>query len=177
MKENFYYNPLKLIFYGIKGLFPPYLIFCEICIVLFLFIGAKYNIVSLNFFDISDYLSISITGLSFTLAIFVAVNNLFDIEELSILATYKDKKNKREGEALFKLLSPFILTSLIFLVTGLSSLLLPAITFHISSTVKNILIILYLSLLSLGLLSLFNLTNSLLNHIYHKAYRKSKNNK
>src|SRR5699024_11357689 len=169
----FYYNPFKLIKLGYKGLFPPYLIVIEICIIILFILLIKFDCVNLSFFDISDYLGLSITGLSFTLAIFVAVNNLFTTEELSILASYKEENDKVAGRTLYELLAPFGFTSMIFLITGLCSLIFPAITVEIPVFLWKILVTIFLCIFSLGLLSLFNLTNSLLNHIYHKAYRNS----
>lgn len=173
MQNNFYNNPIKLVIYGYKGLFPPYLIISEILIVLFMLLGIKFDYLNLGFFNISDYLGFSITGLSFTLAIFVAVRNLFEVEELNVLANFKGEKDKIEGQILYELLSPFSFTSMIFLITGLSSLIFPAISIEFSTDTWRLLVVLFISVFSLGLLSLFNLTNSVLNHIYHKSKRKS----
>src|SRR5690625_3828075 len=111
MKENFYNNPLKIIWYGKKAILPTYLWIIWAIIILFLVIGLFSGYIDFSSFNIKNYLTPTITGLSFTLALFIAEKNIFDMGELKQLAKHKKKNDRFAGIALLKLFSPFIFTA------------------------------------------------------------------
>ncbi|MCM3511627.1 hypothetical protein [Carnobacterium inhibens] len=172
MKKNFYNNPLKVIWHGRKSLLPSYLVIIWSSMTLFLILGPKLGWTDYEFFRIESYLSSSITGLSFTLALFVANKNVFNNDELKKLKRHTVKGDKHPGRALSELLAPFVFTSMLFLLTGILSLLVPFLNFILTANTNNYLISIYLSLMVLGLCSLFNLVMTILNDIFHSIDRK-----
>lgn len=171
MKKNFYNNPLKIIWYGKSALLPAYLWTIWIITTFFLLIGVCSGYISFSSFNINNYLTATITGLSFTLALFVAVRNVFNMDELKLLAKYKGNNDPFAGMTLLKLFAPFIFTASIFLILGIVSLLAPHIIFKFDYYVSEFLKALFLSIFSLGMISLFNLLNMMFNDLYHKAQR------
>lgn len=165
MKGNFYENPIKLIIVGREGVFPNYILVCWILITGFLFFGNYYNIFSFSYFAVGDFLGYCITGLSFTLALFVATRNVFTVEELGTLIKHK------KGELFYNLLAPFQFTSLLFLILGIISMVAQFLTIKITKNVFEIFAIVFISMFILALLSLFNLTNMTFNNIFHTAKR------
>src|SRR5699024_964971 len=171
MKKNFYNNPLKIIWYGKKALLPNYLWIIWIIIVSFFSIGLYYKNIDFSSFDIHKYLSPTFIGLSFTLALFVAQRNIFDMEDLKQFVRYKGKNDPFKGVALLELFAPFIFTAVVFLVLGIASLITPYISISVDSCISAFLKVFYISVFSLGIISLFNLLNMMFNDLYHKAYR------
>lgn len=172
MKNNFYNNPLKLIWVARSNLLPPYLISIWVLLILFMLIGTiVFDFIDFSNFTIDNYFSASTTGLTFTLALFTAQKNVFKPEELKVLAEHRDKKDKFKGKALVELLGPFVFTGLVFLLTGTLSLIVPFINIELSSFLEKVLIQGYIDLLVLGLFSLFNLVVTMLNDVYHSVNR------
>lgn len=172
MKDNFYRNPLRIIWTARSNLLPIYLVVAWLCIVVLLAVGTLvFDFINFSIFSISNYFTASLTGLTFTLAIFTAERNVFKTEELAVLANHKEPGDKFEGRALLELLGPFVFTSLIFLITGTLALLVPYINFKCTETWSIIFTQIYLDLLVLGLFSLFNLVITMLNDVYHSVKR------
>ncbi|MBO0466656.1 hypothetical protein JZO73_03815 [Enterococcus plantarum] len=172
MKKNFYNNPIKLIWIARNSLLPSYLMLIWLLIILFLFFGTfVFNYIELSSFSIDKYFSASTTGLTFTLALFTAEKNVFKIDELKAFADYVDKEGKNKGKPLLDFLAPFVFTSLVFLITGTLSLIVPFINVNVSDKVAEMLIQVYLNLLLLGLFGLFNLVVTMLNDVYHSVSR------
>lgn len=175
MENNFYNNPIKLIWRARANLLPKYLFFIWIIIVLTLFFGTmRFDFINFSSFSISNYFSASTTGLTFTLALFTAEKNVFQATELKKLAEYQGEKDEYRGKALIELLGPFVFTALVFLVTGTLSLIVPFIKISLPSFVLSLFIQIYIVLLILGLFSLFNLVVTMLNDVYHSVTRDEK---
>ncbi|MFL2101318.1 hypothetical protein [Desemzia sp. FAM 23989] len=172
MKSNFYNNPIKLVWLASANLLPNYLFVLWILIIVFLFLGTViFDFISFDTFSIASYFSASLTGLTFTLALFTAEKNVFKEKELKILANYQGKNDKYKGQALIELLGPFVFTALLFLITGTLSLIVPFIKLELSSDTTILLIQGYIDILLLGLFSLFNLVMIMLNDVYHSVNR------
>lgn len=171
MEKNFYNNPLKIIWHGKKAILPIYLWIIWIIIIAFLLIGLCYDYIDFSSFDIHKYLPSTITGLSFTLALFVAEKNVFNMEELKQFAEHQGVNDPIKGIVLLELFAPFIFTAGVFLVLSIASLITPYISFNIDYSLSEFLKLLYISGFSLGIISLFNLLNMMFNDLYHKAHR------
>lgn len=172
MKENFYNNPLKIIWKSKSNLMPNYLILTWIIFLLVSLVGVTcFDFMDFSSFQIGTYFSVSSTGLTLTLALFVAGKNAFSEEDLKKLAMYKNEKGV-QGQALIDFLGPFVFTALLFLLTGLLSLFGPYFVFPIKKEFMEIIKVLYVNILFLGLLSLFNLVITMLNDVYASAFRR-----
>ncbi|MFK3814877.1 hypothetical protein [Bacillus halotolerans] len=172
MDENFYNNPLKVIWNSRKNLMPNYLI---VLWILFLLVSLAsvlcFDFMDFSSFQIGTYFSVSSTGLTLTLALFVAGKNAFSENDLKTLAQHEDSKGVK-GQALIDFLGPFVFTALLFLVTGLLSLFGPYINLPIKKEYIELIKVFYINILFLGLLSLFNLVITMLNDVYASAFRK-----
>jgi len=172
LNENFYNNPLKIIWKSKRNLMPTYLILIWIIFLLVSLVGVTcFNFMDFSSFQIGTYFSVSSTGLTLTLALFVAGKNAFSEEDLKKLATYKSEE-VMQGQALIDFLGPFVFTALLFLLTGSLSLFSPYFVFPIKEEYIEIIKVLYVNILLLGLLSLFNLVITMLNDVYASAFRK-----
>ncbi len=172
MKENFYNNPLKVIWKSKSNLMPKYLLYPWIIIVLVSLVGVIcFDFMDYASFQIGTYFSVSSTGLTLTLALFVAGKSAFSEDDLKRLATYENDKGV-QGQALIDFLGPFVFTALLFLVTGLLSLFGPYINLPIKKEYVELIKVFYVNILFLGLLSLFNLVITMLNDVYASAFRK-----
>lgn len=172
MKGNFYNNPLKVIWKSRRNLMPNYLI---VLWIIFLLVSLSsvlfFDFMDFSSFQVGSYFSISSTGLTLTLALFVAGKNAFSEDDLKRLAQHENSKGV-QGQALIDFLGPFVFTALLFLVTGLLSLFGPYINLPIKKEYVELIKVLYINILSLGLLSLFNLIITMLNDVYASAFRK-----
>ncbi|MCC3648145.1 MULTISPECIES: hypothetical protein [Cytobacillus] len=172
MKGNFYNNPLKVIWKSKKNLMPIYLILLWITFLLITLGGFLYfDFIDFSSFQIGTYFSVSSTGLTLTLALFVAGKNAFNEEDLKRLANHENSEGVA-GQALIDFLGPFVFTALLFLITGLLSLFGPYIKLPLKQEYMELVKILYINILFLGLLSLFNLVITMLNDVYASALRK-----
>ncbi|MBM7837872.1 hypothetical protein JOC54_001103 [Alkalihalobacillus xiaoxiensis] len=166
MKGNFYNNPLKVIWYSKKNLMPPYLIVLWIIFLIATLIGDfLYGFMDFSSFQVGTYFSVSSTGLTLTLALFVAGKSAFKEEDLKRLA------NHNEGKPLIDFLGPFVFTALLFLITGLLSLFGPYVRLPLTHVYLELIKIAYINILFLGILSLFNLVIIMLNDVYASAFR------
>lgn len=173
MNENFYNNPLKIIWKSKSNLMPNYLYAIWILFVLISLTGATFfDFMDFSSFQIGTYFSVSSTGLTLTLALFVAGKNAFSEEELKRLATHKKNSKAVQGQALIDFLGPFVFTALLFLITGLLSLFGPYINLPLKKEYVEIIKVIFINILFLGLLSLFNLVITMLNDVYASAFRK-----
>lgn len=172
MEGNFYKNPISVIWKAKSNLMPSYLF---IIWMIFLF-GSIIGVFWLDFIDFSsfkmaEYFSISSTGLTLTLALFVAGKDAFSDEDLKKLASYESDEIKK-GQALIDFIGPYVFTALLFLITGLISLFGPFIKTPLDPLYIKIFKICYINMLSLGILSLFNLVITMLNDVFSAAFRK-----
>ena len=173
MKPNFYNNPLKVIWKSKKVLMPKYLTFIWLIILITSFVGSSYfNFLDFTSYKMENYFALSSTGLTLTLALFVAGKNAFNEEDLKILAEYTNDSGVT-GQALIEFLGPYVFTATLFLMTGIISLFTPFIKLELSYKCVISLKILSINILVLGLLSLFNLVITILNDVYAAAHRKS----
>lgn len=173
MKKNFYKNPFTIIWKSKNNLMPSYLVISWIMLLTLSFLGAfLFDFFNFSNLTLSSHFSISSTGLTLTLALFVAGKAAFNDAELKILAQHKPEDGL-QGQALIDFLGPFVFTSLIFFFTGLVSLFAPYLNLNLGSIAITVSKIIYLNLLSLGFFSLFNLVITMLNDVYLKAFRKN----
>lgn len=109
MKGNFYKNPLGIIWKAKSNLMPSYLVIIWIIFLLCSIIGV-FCLVFLDFtsFKMEEYFSISSTGLTLTLALFVAGKGAFSDDDLKKLAIYESDK-VRKGQALIDFIGPYLL--------------------------------------------------------------------
>lgn len=170
MNKDFYNNPFKVIWAGRNEIMPKYLKIIWSTVFIVLCLGLIFNKVDLAGFKAGNYLSVCITGLSFTLALFVATRNIFDIEELKILRDAQDSSGGKQTP-LFDLFAPFIFTALTYLILAIISILAPFIVIEVSEQIHSIGSVIYIMTFILATLSLFNLLNMIFNDIYHKAGR------
>ncbi|EHF2870048.1 hypothetical protein J0953_002545 [Listeria monocytogenes] len=174
MEGNFYSNPLKLIWIARSALLPKYLMIIWILISFILFFGSTiFNFIDFRSFNVANFFTPSITGLTFTLAIFTAARNVFRMDELKILATHKGDNDAFKGRPLLEFLGPFVFTSLIFSVTGILALIIPYVNIEVCALLIKICIQIYLDVLVLGIFSLFNLVLTIINDVYHSVNRPS----
>lgn len=160
---DFHTNPLKFVLYNLYKAFPDYLWWMYLGIVALMFAIYFKNptIIDQTYFstfNFNTFVSISVTGLSFSLALFVACSHIFDDKD------FKTMKNKN----LFnKIISPFVVTSFIFLLSGSLSLIAPIFTIlNKSNTFKLITV----SFILLGLFSLFSTITYVLS-LYKKKHK------
>ncbi|PID24095.1 hypothetical protein [Sporosarcina sp. P7] len=171
MEGNFYKNPLVIIWKAKNNLMPLYLVVIALIFLVGTIVGAFYiDIIDFSSFQIEEYFSVSSTGLTLTLALFVAGKSAFNKEELKVLAQYENKEFKK-GQALIDFIGPYVFTSALFLATGLVSVFGPFIKVNLDPIILVLMKIFYINLLSLGLLSLFNLVITMLNDVYSAANR------
>ncbi|AKP03209.1 hypothetical protein ABB44_05945 [Companilactobacillus farciminis] len=174
MKKDFYNNPLRLLWRGKRSLMPTYLWVIWIVILLFELVMIKYfrHVINFSAFTFEKFFTPSLTGLTFTLALFVAEKNVFRRDELKELAKYQGNK-KCKGWALDELLSPFMFTSILFLLTGTISLLGQFIYWRICNDklIDIIFITVYVDILLLALFGLFGLIVVTLNDTYLSSKR------
>ena len=143
---DFHNHPLKFFLYNLCKTLPCYLWYIYIFIVgsMFIIYFSKPTIINQTYFstfNFNTYVSISVTGLSFSLALFVACSHIFDEKDLQTMTS----------KSLFnKVLSPFIITSFIFLISSSLSLIAPI---FIKNNVFKLIII---SAILLGIFSLFS---------------------
>lgn len=172
MKGNFYNNPLKVIWKSKKNLMPIYLNLLWFTFLLVTLSGALYfDFMDFSSFQVGTYFSVSSTGLTLTLALFVAGKNAFSEQDLKRLAKHENDEGV-SGQALIDFLGPFVFTALLFLITGLLSLFGPYIIVPLKHEYIELIKILYVNILFLGLLSLFNLVITMLNDVYASTLRK-----
>lgn len=173
-ENNFYNNPLKIIWKSKKVIMPLYLIVIWTILLLISLIGTIWlDFMDFSSFKAKEYFTLSSTGLTLTLALFVAGKNAFNDSDLEVLATYKGEFGEKEpGYALLEFLAPYVFTSILFLITGLISLFSPFIKNPLDPFTTLILKVIYINMLSLGLFSLFNLVITMLNDVFSAAFRK-----
>ena len=174
MKENFYKNPVLIMWQSRKNLMPSYLVILWILLFLVSISGSFYKgIFDFSSLTLESHFSITSTGLTLTLALFVAGKAAFSDEELKILAKHREA-NEREGQALIDFIGPYVFTSTLFFLTGLVSLFGPFLNLNLNLNPLALLVskIIYFNILSLGFFSLFNLVITMLNDVYLKAFRK-----
>lgn len=146
---DFHTHPFKFVLYYSYKTFPDYLLYIYLFIVTLIFAiyfknPTKINQTYFSKFNFNTFVSISVTGLSFSLALFVACSHIFDEKD------FETMKNKN----LFnKILSPFIVTSFIFLLSGSISLIGPIFSVLDRS---NFFKLITISFILLGLFSLFS---------------------
>src|SRR5690625_2057205 len=170
MDENFYNNPLKIIWKARNSLMPFYLFIIWFVLLLTSFMSTTYfNFMDFSSFQIGTYFSISSTGLTLTLALFVAGKNAFSEDDLKILAKHINDQGVK-GQPLIEFLAPYVFTSILFLITGLLSLFAPYFTLEISREYKEIIKLIYINILSLGFFSLFYLIINILNDVFIYAF-------
>lgn len=113
-------------------------------------------------FSIASYLSICITGLSFSLALFVATKNLYPLEDLIKFYKFEDKDGKmKKKEAYYQVFAPFLFTAFIWLILAIIIILTQYMIIALSDMIRNIFIVAFLSILLLGVIALFNLIANL----------------
>lgn len=172
MKENFYKNPVLIVWQSRKNLMPSYLVILWILLFIASVWGSFYKgIFDFTSLTLESHFSITSTGLTLTLALFVAGKAAFSDEELKILAKHKEA-NRREGQALIDFIGPYVFTSMLFFLTGLVSLFGPFLNLNLNPMALLVSKIIYFNILSLGFFSLFNLVITMLNDVYLKAFRK-----
>lgn len=164
---------LNLVLSGKRRLLPGYLWRAWLIITVILFLGvSKFNYIDLSKFSISSYLSVSISGLSFTFALFNISKGTFEKGELKQLNDYEDKDKKiKKGQYLAEYLAPFTVTAFILLMTSIGSLIGPFVSLTLNNYFKDYLKVGYLSLLLLGIFSLFNLTSMAIEDVFYKSSR------
>jgi len=119
--------------------------------------------------NVSSFATVAITGLSFTLALFIATaKNIFDIEELKMLLQYDRKKNTF---LFYELIGPYIFTSLIWLIIGIVVVVKFSNIFSGIIVLNSILDFLILSFFIMGLFNLFDLIVSNIQDLIKKIDR------
>lgn len=167
-EKDFYNNPFRLIWRGKRSLMPVYLWILWLIIIIVEFVVFFYceNAIDISKFSFEKFFTPSLTGLTFTLALFVAEKNIFSREELNELATHKGKK-KSTGWAIDELLSPFMFTSILFLITGTVALLGQFTTWKSQNNLGDMIIVsAFIDVLLLALFGLFGLIVATLNDEY-----------
>lgn len=165
-------NPLKFLWHTKKKLLPSYLWWIWIFIGVLLTIGSYYNIFDIASINSQDYISLSIGGLSFALIITSAALGVYNYDELVILLEEKDTV-RIPGLDFLELIAPYVLTITIFLTIGIISLINQPLTWSPPRIISIAFNIVFLELILLGLLSLYNIAYSILMDLYYSIIRKS----
>lgn len=172
MEGNFYKNPLKVIWKARKNLMPSYLVILWLVFFIASISAAFYlNLIDFSLFKIGEYFTVSSTGLTLTLALFVAGKNAFSPDDLKVLANHESDEIKK-GQLLIDFLGPYVFTAVLFLMLGLVSLFGPFLKIPLDYGYITFFKVFYINILALGLLSLFNLVIIMLNDVFLAAYRK-----
>lgn len=163
-------SPVKFLIRARKGLMAEKLWCSWLILCLILFVLNFIGYIDLKRVRIGEFVDSSIAGLSFSLIVVSAVREIFEKDELKIL--YKKRyDNEKQGLLLLKLLSPYVLTSMIFLVLGIISLVAPLVTIPLPLNMVNLVKYFYVALLLLGLFSLFHVCYDIIINIYNSVRR------
>lgn len=145
LKDNYDDNPFLLLWVGKKALLPRYLTIPWLIIFILLFLANKNNWIDLDITKIGEYIDMSVAGLNFTLVIISAAIEIFSDDELKKLM--KGKEGERVKNIRFiNLVTPYVFTSLIFLILGVMSVLIPLINFESIDGIADIISIIFIIL-------------------------------
>lgn len=152
------------------------LILLWILITIGLIIGYFTNIVEFTSFSASTYLSVCISGLSFTFALFNISKGTFESQELKKLIQFEGKLSSgrkiKRGQLFYEYVSPFILTTALLAILGIISLLAPFFKINVNEKIISFLELSYLSFFTLAILSLLNLTYMAIEELASSTMRK-----
>lgn len=171
LKDNYDDNPFLLLWVGKKALLPRYLTIPWLIIFILLFLANNNNWIDLDITKIGEYIDMSVAGLNFTLVIISAAIEIFSDDELKKLMKGKEDE-KVKNIRFINLITPYVFTSLIFLILGVMSVLIPLINFESIDGIADIISIIFIMLLLLGLFSLFNISYNIINDLYYSIGRK-----
>ncbi|AQL56245.1 hypothetical protein [Abyssicoccus albus] len=174
-KYNDYKNPFRLLWDFRSELLPKYIVVLWLIIGVILVILSGFKLINLSSLDIKEYVSISVSGLNFALIITSAALAVYNKDELTLLLELDFSKHKSRvpGAYFLEILAPYALTLILFLILGLSSVILPLITLTPPLIIRIIVNIIYIEIIILGILSLFNLAYTILIELYYKVQRDS----
>lgn len=159
----------KAIFFNIQ---MKIVLFAYLITILCSFFGIKFDVEAINF---QSFIAVSITGLSFTLALLVAVRNIFSVSELKTLVDYQ--VTSTTSHVFTDLVAPFIWSSVLWLTLGIISTLLSFIRVDVSNTqVAYFGTISFTMLICVAILSLFNIiADTIRDWVNHSFLDKSDN--
>lgn len=172
-------NPIKVLIKSRRRVFSTtfwitwFLISLIIVFFFFLSIFKQSTVIYIKDFSISDFLAPSITGLSFTLALFVATTRIFSKENLVSLYMCTND-NKEEGFLFYETIAPYIWSGLIWLTMAISSLMSKMFSFDIPIITKNIIKLLFCLVALQGLMSLWYLLKTHIQDISLETERELK---
>lgn len=121
------------------------------------FISSRSDIIIMDSFSLSDFLTPAITGLSFTLALIVATTRIFSKDQLVEFYNYTDKDNLVEGYLFYRTIAPYIWTSTVWLVVAIGALFAKMFIFDFPQIIYEILKLTYSSIALMGIMSLWSL--------------------
>lgn len=163
-------NPILFLWDTKHEILPKYLWKLWIVIVIIILLSAIFGIIDLSSIDSALFIDLSITGLTFTIVIVSAALEVFKDIELVKLLKIKNKKIK--GLHFLELLTPYVFTAFVFLLISIFSIIAPLIKINIPIFLACIFNYIYISVLLMAILSLFNICFSILNHFYYSVRRK-----
>lgn len=120
-------------------------------------LSAKSDIITVDSFSLSDFLTPAITGLSFTLALIVATTRIFSKDQLVDIYKYKDNDNPDEGYLFYRTIAPYIWTSTIWLIVAIGALFAKIFIFDFPQIIHEVLKLIYSSIVLMGVMSLWSL--------------------
>lgn len=154
--EDYARNPLLWLIHSWNNTMNTYLWVVWSILALILFIGQASNIIDVRNFHYPNTLELSFIVLLVLPILMILYGKIFEQDELIILLN--DDKNE-----LLNLYAPFVFSGLLFSIIGVLS--------FIQTNESVVFSMIYLLLLLLGLLSLFNIFYDMLNDLYYSVIR------
>ncbi|MGL5915000.1 MAG: hypothetical protein ACRCZG_01960, partial [Culicoidibacterales bacterium] len=102
-------NPLKILWKAKKQLFKWWIIaLWLVFLLLSVFIYRQETFSVVNNVQFTSFLTASITGISFTLALMAATTKIFDTKQLKALFMYEKQGEYKRGELFYITIAPYI---------------------------------------------------------------------
>lgn len=128
-----------------------------VVMTIFYALSSMHSFVIMESFSLSDFLSPGITGLSFTLALITATTRIFSKEQLVDVYSYTDQDNPEKGYLFYRTIAPYIWTSTIWLIVTIGALFAKLFIFNFPPLIHDILKLMYISIVLMGVMSLWSL--------------------
>lgn len=164
-------NPLRFLYVAYQGMMSEVLWGIWLLLIIILIVLNFFGVIDITKIKIGDTIDASIAGLSFTLIVVSAALEIFSRKELIKLYNTKINGNSKDGQLLMQVLAPYVFTSMIFLLLGISSVVAPTVVIQISTVCKGIIKFIYIALFILGMFSLFNICYDIVINIFNSVRR------
>lgn len=121
-------NPIKIILKGLpKNLLDSSVfilwVSCTVIFILLYGVASCFSIFNVASFKVSDFLSVGVTSLSFTLALLSATMRIYTIDDLVSIYKTNNSDYRCEGGLFYRTFSAYILTSTVWLIITIFSII------------------------------------------------------